>query len=265
PQGREALEQVEVRRRLQELEQQIHERLERTRRAGQSPTTIPAHNPRFAGRLDELRDLHRMLTLENLGAITAVHGIPGIGKSALAFEYGHAFADQYPGGRFLAACAQATDLRVPILNLAPQFGVNLTDEDRKDIDLAYGKLRAGVADREATLILLDNVDNPALLTGAERARWLPIGPNIFVLITTRVVAEGISDLPAMNLDRLPTADARDLLAKYRPIPSDADFHAATAICERLGGHPLALEVVAVYLWRNPDESYGEFLAGLERR
>ena len=35
-------------------------------------------------------------------AITVLHGLGGIGKSALAAEYAHNFADRYPAGRWYA-------------------------------------------------------------------------------------------------------------------------------------------------------------------
>ena len=148
PEGVEALQRQEVRQRLQLLEQQIADRLERAERVATSPTTVPPHNANFVGRVEELRQLRKALAYGKVGAITAVQGIGGIGKSALAFEYAHAFAADYPGGRFLVNAAGVSDLRLPLVQLAPQRGIQLTDDERKDLDAALarpGSLRTGPA------------------------------------------------------------------------------------------------------------------------
>src|SRR5713226_653412 len=158
--GREALQAEDARHRLELLEQQLSQRLEKAGRITSSPTTIPPHNPNFVGRREELRQLRSALALGRIGAITALHGLGGMGKSALAFEYAHAYADDYPGGRYLIPCAQVQDIRQPLVNLAALKGVVLTDEDRKDLASAYAKVRAAFETGPRSLWLLDNVDDP---------------------------------------------------------------------------------------------------------
>ena len=58
-----------------------------------------------------------------------------------------------------------------------------------------------------------------------------------------------------------------LLQSFRPIadsPQDDEWKAALEIVGRLGGHALAVEVVAVYLRENPQVTYRAFAEGLER-
>src|SRR5262249_16906913 len=75
PEGAEALRRDEVGRRVELLEQQIADRLERADRVAASPTTVSPHNPSFVGRVEELRRLREDLALGRVGVVTAVHGI----------------------------------------------------------------------------------------------------------------------------------------------------------------------------------------------
>src|SRR5262249_23197135 len=83
---------ADVRELLKGMEGRIHQRIEKTRRVHQSASTIPQHNRNFAGRDAEMRRIRQTLALGRVGAITAVHGLGGIGKTALAFEYAHRHA-----------------------------------------------------------------------------------------------------------------------------------------------------------------------------
>jgi len=264
PAGIEALHREDVRLRLEALGQQIDERLRRAERSQTSPTTIPPHNERFVGRVEELRKLRETLALGRVGAITAIHGIGGIGKSALAFEYAHAYADGYPGGRFLVPAGGYRDLRVPIVNLAPQLGVELTDEERRDLDAGFAHIRAALDRGGRSLLLIDNVDDPALLAPERRAQWLPATDNVHVLVTTRLAPDRLPGIDCLPLDSLPADDAMRLLERHRPFANDDEWEAARGIVQRLGGHALAVEIVAVYLWQNPDISCAAYLARLKR-
>jgi tetratricopeptide (TPR) repeat protein len=261
--GTAALEREEVRLKLQALEQQVGQRIDAAEAVEGSPSTVPEHNRNFVGREEELRQLRRMLIDGRVGAITAVHGVGGIGKSALAFEYAHAFAAEYPGGRFLVTVAGATDLRIPIVNLAPQLGIELTDEERKALAAGFARVRAALEQGRPSLLLLDNLDDPGLLAPSRRAECLPHGRNVHVLVTTRVAPEQLPEVECLALDRLADEDGRKLLGKYRAPTGDEEWKAAAGIVQRLGGHALAVEVVAVHLAQNPEISFRGYLARLE--
>ena len=215
---------------------------------------MPPHNRNFVGRVNELRRLRESLALGRIGAIAAVHGLGGMGKTALAFEYAHAFAGEYPGGRFLVPCTAQPTCALPIVNLAEYKGVTLDDADRKDIGRAFARVRAAFENGPRSLLVLDNIDDPKLLAPA-RAETLPASDNVHVLATTRLEATRLVGVDCLALDALPEADGARLLEKHRAFESDADRQAAARIVVRLGGFPLAIEVVAVFLWQNPDISY----------
>ena len=263
PHGIAALREEDVRHRLQELEHDIAQRIARVERARDSTSTVPGANPNFVGRVEEMRRLRELLALHQVGTVVAVHGIGGIGKSALVFQYSQAFAHEYPGGRFLVDTSGTNDLRVPIVNLAPHLGISLSEAEQKDLDAAFARVRATLEQRPTCLLLLDNVDDAGLLTPAQRARSLPAGERVHVLVTTRLEPAKLAGLQCLALDALAEADALKLLQRYRPTCGDAEWKAAQRIVHRLGGHALAVEVVAVYLWQNPEIGYADYLARLE--
>ncbi len=264
PEGPAALQRDEVRQLIQRLDQDLDLQLRRAARRAAGPSTIPPHNPQFVGRLEELRRLHRALSEGRVGAITAVHGLGGIGKSALAFEYAHAFADHYPGGRFLVPCAGTSDLRLPLVNLAELKGVVLTEAERKDLAAASARVRAAFEQGERSLLVLDNVDAAALLSPAQRAECLPSSDQVHVLVTTRLEPAKLPGLDCLALEALTDDEAVALLDRWRPVADDAERAAARGIAQWLDGYTLAVEVVAVYLAQHAEISAAGYLHRLER-
>ncbi len=134
-------------------------------------------------------------------------------------------------------------------------------------DVALAKVKAAFEAGPPALLVIDNIDDPALLTAQARERALPKGDHIHVLVTTRVSPEDLPRIRCLPLDALQTEDAMALLQSFRPIvdtPQDDEWKAALEIVGRLGGHALAVEVVAVYLRENPDVSYRVFAEQLRR-
>ena len=58
-----------------------------------SPHKLPVQNPNFVGRRTDLTKLHDRLQETKRLAITAVSGMGGIGKTALALQYAYEQAD----------------------------------------------------------------------------------------------------------------------------------------------------------------------------
>ncbi|MBX7169259.1 MAG: TIR domain-containing protein, partial [Pirellulales bacterium] len=265
PHGVAALREMAVREQLRRLEQQLAERLARTRRQSESKSTVPRASERFVGRSRELTRLREALPQGKVAAITAVQGIGGIGKTALAFRYAQTFADHYPGGRFLVEAERLSDLRLVLVRLAPDLGLRFSEAEQRDDDLAAARVRTELERRGRTLLVLDNVDRPELLDARQRQRFLPGGDRLHVLVTTRLEEDAIqaAGLDCVPIDPLPDTDAIEMLHRHRAIHGDDEWKAALRIVHLLGGHALALEVVAVYLWRHPDVSYRGYLERLE--
>lgn len=262
-QGHQMLQEEDVKRRIELLEQNLSERLQMAERINDAPTNIPHHNHNFVGRLEELRKIREALALNRLGSIAVVQGLRGMGKSALAFEYAHAYAGEYPGGRFLVSAAGVDDLRVPIVNLADQKGVTLSDDERKDLAAAFARVRAALEQGPRCLLILDDIDNATLLSPKSRAAWLPKSDAVHIMVTTTLDVAPQSGLEIITLDALEQRDALSLLERHREFDDENEEASARLIVERLGGHTLAVEVVGVYLWQTPDVNYEGYLARLQ--
>jgi tetratricopeptide (TPR) repeat protein len=266
--GIAALRREDVRLRLRELDNEIDQRLRRAARVAASPIfNLPAHNRNFVGRQDELRQLREILACNRIGAIAAVRGLGGIGKTALAYEYAHAFAEFYPGGRFVLRVEGAADFRAVVVDqLRDELGVELTDDEKKSYDLSFPRLWNVLKGRGRSLLVLDNLDQPELLAGAKQRGILPAGDAVHVAATTRLEADRLEDrqlVQCLLVDALPAEDGLELLKRFREPAGDAEWKAALALVHRLGGHALALEVVGVFLWKNPEICYADYLARLE--
>ena len=128
--------------RMQELNRQIADTILRGERAEKSLGNIDAHNPHFIGRVAKLRSLRdNFVKPGNIGVVTAVNGIGGMGKTALAIEYAHAYADEYGGGRWQVRCAGQDDLGLAVAELATPIGFEFTDDEKKSAGLQLERVR----------------------------------------------------------------------------------------------------------------------------
>jgi tetratricopeptide (TPR) repeat protein len=260
--GVEALREAAIQNRMEELNRQIRDRLDRIGRTLDAKGNVDRHNQRFVGRASELRRMRESVGLGKVGVLTAVHGMGGMGKTALAVEYAHTFAHEYPGGRWQVRCEGRDDLRVALMSLAGarDLEFEFSDTEKQDSDRALErvlrelKLRADSAGPpHRVLLILDNVDQPNLLEPAQVAR-LPRADWFHMLVTTRLGEEELfgrqMDRAFLPVDELPQEDALALIERFQPggaFRDDAERAAAGEIVRLLGRFTLAVETAAVYL------------------
>jgi predicted ATPase len=224
---------------------------------GRRLSNLPAEVTSFVGRRQELREVKRLLTTTRLLTLT---GSGGVGKTKLALRAAAEMSRGFPDGVWLVLLASISD---PLLVTQATFnalGVH---------DLSSGVSLSSLTDYLAgkrALLVLDNcehlLDGCAILAGTLTTSC----PDLHVLATSRqalgVAGEVRMVVPPMSLpaeaDDLPVqrllgCDAVWLLTERAAAASPgftvdaANAGQVLALCRKLDGIPLALELAAVRL------------------
>ncbi|MFJ1569904.1 BTAD domain-containing putative transcriptional regulator [Streptomyces erythrochromogenes] len=225
-----------------------------TRPAWPRPAQLPPDTPDFTGREEEVAGVGAALVGGAPGRGTApvvcmIHGMGGVGKTALAVHAAHAVRDRFPGGQLYAdlrgAGREAVDpydvqeLFLRALGVAP----GSVPRDRDERTALY---RSWLADRRL-LLLLDNAADTrqvdALLPGTSGSAVLVTSRNplIFLPAAGRTVLEPLSERDARSLlERIVGADR----CRREPQATQDLVHAC-------GMLPLAVRIVGTRLAARP--------------
>ncbi|MET9631568.1 BTAD domain-containing putative transcriptional regulator [Lentzea sp. NPDC006480] len=222
------------------------------------PRQLPSGVRNFVGRDEELR------LLGELDGVTVVHGVGGVGKTAITLRWGREVRDRFPDGD-LYVNLRGFDPEVAPLEPAAAAEVLLVgmgvEEIPADPDARFGLLRTTMAGRRLLLVL----DNAA--SSRQVVPLLPGAAGVRLVVTSRNQLRALvsqHDATAIGLRQLDFAAARTLLAAVIGAARlDAEPEGAHAIVERCAGLPLALRVVAERVARFPDTSLREFVAELD--
>jgi DNA-binding SARP family transcriptional activator/tetratricopeptide (TPR) repeat protein len=229
-----------------------------------APRQLPAAVGSFTGRDAELASLDGLLNRSSSAGthavvISAIGGTAGVGKTALAIEWAHRVAGQFPDGQ-LYVNLRGYDAREPVAPDEALAGVlaalgvpgQQIPADEAGRAAAYRSVLAG----RRMLIVLDNAHDP------EQVRpLLPGEPGCLVVVTSRDTLAGLvarNGADRLLLDVLPLADALALLRGLIGVRVDAEPDAAARLAHACCRLPLALRVVAELAAARPAAS----LAGL---
>jgi tetratricopeptide (TPR) repeat protein len=226
--------------------------------------------PGFTGRADHLRRLDELLTRRggraaNAVVISAIAGMGGVGKTALAVHWGHRVRGHFPDGqlyvnlRGYAVDAPPVRPLEALVHLLRSLG-ETAERVPADVQTAAGRYRSLLADRRM-LVVLDNAVN------TDQVRpLLPAGSGCLVLVTSRDRLTGLlarDGADGLTLDVLRPDEAHALLAAILGPDRVAAEPAATAELARICSHlPLALRVAAANLVGHPWPSIADFVASL---
>jgi len=209
---------------------------------------VPARNPSFTGREEQLARIRRALAGEGgRAAVQALHGMGGVGKTQLAIEYAHRHSGDYDVTWWLDS-ENTTLMTQQYADLAAELGAAQKGLPQ---DAMRRALLSDLHRRPRWLLIFDNAEDPAFLRD-----WLPSGPG-HVIITSR--SQNWAELAAPVLvDVLPRRESVDLLRARVPGIMTAE---ADALAGALGDLPLALAQAAAYLaeTRIPATGYTQLL------
>ncbi|MFJ9628269.1 ATP-binding protein [Streptomyces sp. NPDC101175] len=189
----------------------------------------------------------------------SVVGVGGVGKTRLALRAAARVRDAYPDGVWLT---ELSPLRTSgLVDLAVMETLRLVDQSTRPVIDVIAEWAHG----RRLLLVLDSCEHVladcARFTAALRSRL----PGLRLLLTSRerlaLPGEDVLRLPPLPVDDRPGAptgpgagDAVELFAERaaaagRPLPADDPAVRATAVavCRRLDGIPLALELAAARL------------------
>ncbi|TCJ35314.1 BTAD domain-containing putative transcriptional regulator [Parafrankia sp. BMG5.11] len=237
------------------------------RGAGPARARVPRSPTPLLGRAEELDRLAELLHPDR--CVTVV-GPGGVGKTRLMLDLVHHAAPRWPDGATLVELAPVRDEATVPFALAQALEVT-----------TRGDLLRAVIDYLATrrqILVIDNcehlLDAVRDLVG-ELLRWVP---NLTVLATSRaplgtsgewVFRLGPLPLPAPDTDPAGAAAVRLFLDRARQARGGRDLPAtaledAAAICRRLDGLPLAIELAASRLTAlSPADLRARMDAGLD--
>ena len=211
--------------------------------------TAPRPPELFTGRREQLDAVAERLLEGEATAITALQGMGGIGKTALARQLAEERKADFPGGVFYADLPATDGNAIPILRAwGRACGQDLAGEADATVLASVVRHALGERGRERgrLLLILDDVRRDAGWLAGARLLQSAAPAGVPLLLTTRH-----ADLAAAlgtavyRLDALEPEEARALLAKHAGEAAgllDREGTAVDGLLETIGYLPLAIEL-----------------------
>jgi tetratricopeptide (TPR) repeat protein len=217
---------------------------------------LPSDIADFTGRTAEIETIRQQLLGGKSLVISAVAGMAGVGKSALAIHVAQQLAAaDYPEVQLYVDLRGADgDGLEPGEVLARWLRAFGLDESNLPIDLQEraSVYRSQLAGKRA-IVLLDNAKDEA------QVRPLLPGNGCAVIITSRRVLGALDGVTVLNLKVLSDPEAWDLLAKLVGVERlEAEPEAAAETIRLCGGLPLAIRIVGGTLKQKLHWSLAEY-------
>jgi transcriptional regulator with XRE-family HTH domain/tetratricopeptide (TPR) repeat protein len=210
---------------------------------------LPRAPANFTGREREIAELGRHLA-EGV-AVLGIHGMGGVGKTALALVVAERSGERFPDGQFYFDL-RGTTLPVPsteamlhvIRSVEPERPAPKTDAG---VAAAYRSVLRG----KRTLLLLDNA--------VDREQVEPLlPPDGSVLLVTSRQRFTLPGLRALSLEPLDGGEAARLVQSLAPRAGEV----GATLADLCGGLPLALSLAGRALAERPDLDPVEYAARL---
>jgi predicted ATPase len=237
---------------------------------------VPAQATPFVGRATEAAQIRELLASDHV-RLLSITGPGGIGKSRLAFEVATQSAGRFADGVGYVSLSSVTDHQLVATAVAQALDV-VESAERSVFENIVELLR-----HKEMLLLLDNFEH-VLPAGQLLTQLLSACPRLKILVTSRAVlyVRGEHELTVAPLP-VPEKPETVELAEHalgfdsvrlfaeRATATNSDFRltddnagAVAAICARLDGLPLALELAAAHTGvLGPDEMLARLRNTLE--
>jgi predicted ATPase/tRNA A-37 threonylcarbamoyl transferase component Bud32 len=228
-----------------------------TRPSDPRPGNLPLQRTAFIGREHEEAALRQLLGREDARLVTLT-GPGGIGKTRLALQVAERIADQFPGGVCFVPLSSVSDPSLIASAIAQAVGVRETGNLSPQESLK--EYLGGLG--QPMLLLLDNFEH--LVSAAPVvAQLFTVGPKLKIVVTSQAplhvygeqefpvpplaLPDPKSILPLEMLSGLPAVALfveRARAVKHEFALTKENAPVVAAICARLDGLPLAIELAA---------------------
>jgi tetratricopeptide (TPR) repeat protein len=222
---------------------------------------LPPVASAFTGRGEEKEEIVAALVGQGgLAAISALKGIGGVGKTALAVKIGHRLTVYFPDAQLLIDLRGTGDApiapRAAMENVIRRFH---PEGQLPDDDAAVLEIYRDLLHRKKVFLILDNARDTAQVE-----KLLPPSPSA-AIVTSRQVLH-LAEAKRIRLDDLPLPDATALVLKIldgeRSL-TEAELGKLARDCCHC--HPLSLRVAALFLKGHNGRGVSDYIASVKDR
>lgn len=204
----------------------------------------------FTGRIKELEELTEKLAS---GGVSSIHGLGGIGKTAMALKLADQLRSRYPDAQFFLDLKGTSSDPLPVAEaLAHVIRAYHPTAKLPHAEAELLALYRSVLQGQRALLVMDNAGS------AEQVEPL-IPPTGSVLLITSRVHFSLPGLFARNLEALSPDDARAMLLQIAPQSNDY----AEQIANLCGYLPLALQLAGRALAKFVNLTPADFVRRLQ--
>ena len=225
---------------------------------------LPSSPGPFVGRGEQIDQLVDVIK-ETPGALVVLHGMPGSGKSRLAFRTAHTLV-----GAAVVRRALVAELRGHHAKRPPAAPAAVLDGLLRALGTPGREVPAGIAERRRLLserlaeqqavLVLDDAHDLKQVKALLPESLTP------VIVTSRRLLPELGAQLALPVGTLDQTEAVELLATIADLPlTDPEREVATTLVQTAGLLPLSVGLVAARVAARPDWSLTDHLQALQSR